>query len=96
MDTVDMYREQVGNLLELYHTGVSNRMNEIMKVLTVFAAIFIPLSFLAGVYGMNFNTEAGPLNMPELAFRYGYISFWVVAVTVGVGLLWYFRRKDWI
>lgn len=95
IDTVETYREIVSGLLDLYHTGVSNRMNEIMKVLTVFATIFIPLGFLAGVYGMNFDTSSSPYNMPELGFRFGYLMFWGAVAVVAGGLLWFFRRKKW-
>ncbi len=95
IDTVETYRDMVSGLLDLYHTGVSNRMNEIMKVLTIFATIFIPLGFLAGVYGMNFDTSISPLNMPELGFRFGYLMFWGTVVVVAGGLLWFFRRKKW-
>jgi len=96
IDTVETFRDMVSGLLDLYHTGVSNRMNEIMKVLTVFATIFIPLGFLAGVYGMNFDTGVSPFNLPELGFRFGYIMFWGVVVIVAGGLLWFFRRKRWL
>jgi magnesium transporter len=71
-------------------------MNQVMKVLTIIATIFIPLSFLAGVYGMNFDTGAGSLNMPELGFKFGYLSFWLVSFSVGVGLLWFFKRRKWL
>ena len=67
-----------------------------MKVLTIIATIFIPLSFLAGVYGMNFNTNISPLNMPELELPYGYILFWVLTVFVAGGFLVFFKRKKWI
>lgn len=96
IDTVETYRDMVAGLLDLYHTGVSNRMNEIMKVLTIFATIFIPLGFLAGVYGMNFDTGASPFNLPELGLRFGYPLFWATVIAVAVSLLWYFRRKDWL
>jgi magnesium transporter len=96
IDTVEAYRNMVSDLLNLYHTGISNRMNEIMKVLTIFASIFIPLGFLAGVYGMNFDTSIGPFNLPELGFKYGYIMFWCVAVAIGGGLFVFFRRKKWL
>jgi magnesium transporter len=96
IDTVETYREMVSGLLDLYHTGVSNRMNEVMKVLTIFATIFIPLGFLAGVYGMNFDTAISPYNLPELGFRYGYLFFWGMVIIVVAGLLFYFKRKKWL
>ena len=95
IDTVETYRDMVSGLLDLYHTGVSNRMNEVMKVLTIFATIFIPLGFLAGVYGMNFDTSISPFNMPELGLRFGYIFFRAFAICIVLGLLWFFRRKKW-
>jgi magnesium transporter len=96
IDTVETYREMVSSLLELYRTGISNRMNEIMKVLTIFATIFIPLGFLAGVFGMNFDPAASPYNMPELGLKYGYLMFWGLVVAVGGGLLIFFKRKGWL
>ena len=96
IDTVETYRDMVSGLLDLYHTGVSNRMNDIMKVLTIFATIFIPLGFLAGVYGMNFDTGSSPFNLPELGFKFGYPMFWGAVVLVAGGLLWFFRRKNWL
>ncbi len=96
IDTVETFRDMVSGLLDLYHTGVSNRMNEIMKVLTIFATIFIPLGFLAGVYGMNFDTGASPFNLPELGLRFGYPMFWGAVIAVAGGLLWYLRRKTWL
>ncbi|UCE66695.1 MAG: magnesium/cobalt transporter CorA [Candidatus Zixiibacteriota bacterium] len=96
IDTVETYRDMVSGLLDLYHTGVSNRMNEVMKVLTVFTTIFIPLGFLAGVYGMNFDTGISPFNLPELGFRYGYLFFWGLVIIVAGGLLWFFKRKKWL
>jgi magnesium transporter len=96
MDMVETYRDLATSLLDIYLSSVSNRMNEVMKVLTVMASIFIPITFLAGVYGMNFDPDAGPWSMPELDWAWGYPAFWAVAVTTVAGLLWYFRRKDWI
>lgn len=96
IDTIETYRDLVSGLLDLYHTGISNRMNEIMKVLTIFASIFIPLGFLAGVYGMNFDTSASPFNLPELGFKYGYILFWCLAAAIGGGLFIFFKRKNWL
>ena len=96
IDTVETYRDMASGLLDLYHTGISNRMNEVMKVLTIFASIFIPLGFLAGVYGMNFDTSVSPFNLPELGYKYGYIMFWSLAILIGGGLFWFFRRKKWL
>ncbi|MFH1686012.1 MAG: magnesium/cobalt transporter CorA [bacterium] len=96
IDTVETFRDMVSGLLDLYHTGLSNRMNEIMKVLTIIATIFIPLGFLAGVYGMNFNADASPFNLPELGMRYGYPLFWLAVLAIGGGLLWFFKRKRWL
>ncbi|WP_369600487.1 magnesium/cobalt transporter CorA [Hahella sp. SMD15-11] len=83
-------RELLGSMLDIYLSLASNRMNETMKVLTVFAAIFIPLTFVAGVYGMNFEY------MPELKWRWGYPAVWGVFVTMAGGLLVYFKRKQWL
>jgi len=96
IDTVEIFRDMVSGLLETYMSGVSNKMNEIMKVLTIIATIFIPLGFLAGVYGMNFNTSRSPFNMPELDFPYGYILFWILAIIIGGGMFVYFKRKRWL
>ena len=74
---------------------VSERTNQVMKVLTIIATIFIPLTFLCGLYGMNFDTSS-PYNMPELKWRYGYLGFWAITVITLVGMLWFFRRKGWL
>lgn len=96
LDILESYRDMATGMLDVYLSSVSNRMNEVMKALTVMASIFIPLTFLAGIYGMNFDTKAGPWNMPELGWQWGYPAFWAVTVVVGGGLVWYFRRKDWL
>ncbi len=96
IDLVETYRELSGGLIELYQSAVGHRMNEIMKVLTVIATIFIPLTFVAGIYGMNFNTQSSPWNMPELDWYWGYpLTLAVMALIVG-GMIVYFRRKGWI
>jgi len=95
MDLIDSYREMSSGLLEVYLSSISNRMNDVMKVLTVIATIFIPLSFIAGVYGMNFDTAAGQWNMPELSWRFGYLMFWLLAIGIAGGMLFVFRRKGW-
>ena len=89
-DAIELYNGMISDQLNIYHTVVSNRTNEVMKVLTIFASIFIPLTFLAGIYGMNFEY------IPELTFRYSYLIFWIVVILVGVGLLIYFKRKRWL
>lgn len=96
VDMVETYREMVVGLLELYLTTVSNRMNEVMKVLTIIATIFIPLSFIAGVWGMNFDRAAGPLSMPELGWYWGYPMALGIMVAVALGMLVFFRRRGWI
>jgi len=76
-------------MLDIYLSSISNRMNEVMKVLTVMATIFIPMTFLAGVYGMNFKY------MPELEWRYAYLCFWVVVLVVFIGMVAWFKKKRW-
>ncbi|HET6762453.1 MAG TPA: magnesium/cobalt transporter CorA [Longimicrobiaceae bacterium] len=96
MDLVETYRDLASSLTELYLSAVSNRMNEIMKVLTMFSAFFIPLSFIAGLWGMNFDHNASPFNMPELEWTWGYPFALTVMAAVAITLLVYFRRKGWI
>jgi magnesium transporter len=90
IDTMDSYRDLINGLLDIYLSSVSNRMNEVMKVLTVFATIFIPLTFLVGVYGMNFDY------MPELRWKWSYPILWGFFFLIPAGLLTYFRRKKWL
>lgn len=89
-ESIDTYRDIVTGLLEIYNSSVSNKMNEVMKVLTVFAAIFIPLTFIAGIYGMNFQY------MPELQLRWAYPVLWLAFVAIAGGLLIYFKKKKWL
>lgn len=96
IDLLETYRELASDLLELYHSSLSNRMNEVMQVLTVIATIFIPLTFIVGVYGMNFDTTVSPWNMPELKWRFGYPAVWAVMLSVAGGLLYFFGRKGWL
>lgn len=96
IDTIETYREMVSGLLDIYLSSVSNRMNEVMKVLTIIATIFIPLGFLAGVYGMNFDTSISPFNLPELGMKFGYIFFWLAVLVIGGGLAIFFKRKKWL
>ena len=90
IETLESDRDMVSGLLDIYLSSVSNKMNEIMKVLTIIATIFIPLTFIAGVYGMNFQ------NMPELAWKYGYLGIWIVMICIFIGLIVYFKRKKWL
>ncbi|MDG6218445.1 MAG: magnesium/cobalt transporter CorA [Candidatus Thermoplasmatota archaeon] len=95
IDTIETYRDMISGMLEIYMSSVSNKMNEVMKVLTIFASIFIPLTFIAGVYGMNFNPDVSPYNMPELNWFMGY-PFVLVIMTLLVGIMIiYFKRKNW-
>jgi magnesium transporter len=96
MDMVETYRELAAGMLDVYLSSVSNRMNEIMKVLTIIATIFIPLSFISGVYGMNFDTSVSRFNLPELHWRYGYFYSLGLMLAVALGLLSYFRKKGWL
>jgi len=96
MDLLETYRELATGLMDVYLSSVSNRMNEVMKVLTIIATIFIPLSFIAGLYGMNFNAQKSPWNMPELDWRYGYPFALLLMAGVAMGLLVFFRRRGWI
>jgi magnesium transporter len=89
-ESVEIYRDMIWGLMDMYMTTISNKMNEVMKVLTIMASIFIPLTFMAGIYGMNFE------HMPELHLRYGYYYLWAAMILVFFGLLWYFKRKKWL
>ena len=88
-DAIEIYFGMIGDQLNLYHTNLSNRANDVMKVLTIFASIFIPLTFLAGVYGTNFEF------LPELHFKYSYFVMWGVMVLVAGGMLRYFKKNKW-
>lgn len=90
VDLAENYRDLISGSLEAYLSVVSNRLNEIMKVLTIFSAVMLPLTFIAGVYGMNFE------NMPELHSRYGYYGAWMLMILVAVAMLYFFRRRGWI
>lgn len=90
IDVVETYRDMASGTIELYLSSVSYRMNEVMKVLTIIATIFIPITFLAGVYGMNFRV------MPELNWEWSYAVFWLICVATVIGLIRFFRRKGWI
>jgi len=96
IDMLETYRELASGLLDVYLSSLSNRMNEVMKVLTIISTIFIPLNFIAGIYGMNYNPEASPLNMPELNWYWGYPFALTLMATVAGLLVVYFRKKRWM
>ena len=90
IDTIETYRDMISGMLDIYLSSISNRMNEVMKILTIIATIFIPLTFIAGIYGMNFRF------MPELGWRLGYPAVLFIMVIIGIVMLFYFRRKKWL
>jgi len=90
IDTIETYRDMVSGMLDIFLSSVSNRLNSVMKVLTIIATIFMPLTFLAGIYGMNFKY------MPELEWRWGYPFIWLIMVGIGVFMLLYFKNKKWL
>jgi len=90
IDTVETYREMLSGMIDIYLSSLSNRMNQVMKVLTIIATIFMPMTFLAGVYGMNFK------HFPELEWHWGYLLFWIINLTIAVVMLILFKRKKWL
>lgn len=90
IDTIETFRDMVSGMLDIYLSSVSNRLNAVMKVLTIIATVFMPLTFLAGVYGMNFK------HMPELEWSWSYPALWLVMIVIGVVMLVYFRKKKWL
>ena len=90
IDTIETFRDMISGMLDIYLSSISNRMNAVMKVLTIIATIFMPLTFIAGIYGMNFKY------MPELDWRWGYPAVWLVVVFIGISMLIYFKKKRWL
>jgi magnesium transporter len=90
IDTIESFRDIISGLMDLYMSTVSNKMNEVMKVLTIMATIFIPLTFVAGIYGMNFKY------MPELEWKWSYPMLWILLVVIFSGMMFYFKRKKWL
>jgi magnesium transporter len=90
IDTVETYRDLLSGMMDIYLSSVSNKMNEVMKVLTIITTIFVPVTFIAGVYGMNFEM------MPELRSKWGYPVTWAIMLTVMISLMVYFRKKKWL
>ncbi|APG59488.1 magnesium/cobalt transporter CorA [Christiangramia salexigens] len=89
-ENIEIYREMIWGLMDMYMTTISNRMNEVMKVLTIMASIFIPLTFIAGIYGMNFEY------IPELQWKYSYFVLWGIMIIIFLLMLYYFKRKKWL
>ena len=89
IDTTETLRDMLSGILDIYLSSVSNRMNEVMKVLTIIATIFIPITFIAGIYGMNFS------NMPEIGWPWSYLVFWIVVLIICITMIIYFKRKKW-
>lgn len=96
IDLLENFRELSSGLLDVYLSSITQRTNEIMRVLTLIATIFIPLTFIVGVYGMNFTHPESPWAMPELHWYYGYPLVWIVMLSVVAGMLWYFKRRGWL
>jgi len=96
IDLMESYRDIAGDVRDYYLSSISNRMNEIMKTLTLIATIFLPITFLAGVWGMNFDPDSSPYNMPELRWLYGYPMAWGSMLLVAASMIWYFKRKGWL
>jgi magnesium transporter len=90
VDTLETLRDMLSGMLDIYLSSVSNRLNAVMKVLTIIATIFMPLTFLAGVYGMNFK------HMPELEWRWGYPALWLLMLGIAVAMMFFFRKKKWL
>lgn len=95
IDMIESYRDLTAGLMDLYLSSLGFRTNEIMRILTIVSVIFIPLTFLAGVYGMNFDTDM-KWNMPELRWPFGYVYFWCVCIVIVFGMLFFFKRKKWL
>ncbi|MDB4752472.1 magnesium/cobalt transporter CorA [Winogradskyella sp.] len=89
-ENLDIYREMIWSLMDMYMTTISNKMNEVMKLLTIIATIFIPLTFIAGIYGMNFE------NIPELHYKYSYYILWGIMIMIFLGMIYYFKKKKWL
>ncbi|MDD4238563.1 MAG: CorA family divalent cation transporter [Desulfotomaculaceae bacterium] len=90
MDTIDTYRDMITGMFDIYLSGINNRISEVMKVLTIIATIFIPLTFIVGIYGMNFKY------MPELEWRWGYPAVWLIMIIIVVLMGIYFKKKKWL
>ena len=90
LELIEFYQTMIMDLYNVYNASISNRANEIMKTLTIFAAIFIPLTFIAGIYGMNFEV------IPELSWKWGYLYVWILIIGIGIAILFYFKKRRWL
>jgi magnesium transporter len=96
VDILETFREATRNIMDIYLSSISIRTNEVMRVLTVISSIFIPLTFIAGVYGMNFDPKLSPFNMPELEWPFGYLFAICLMLSVAIGMIVFFKRKKWL
>ena len=96
IDLIETYREIVSDLTDIFLSAQSTRMNEVMKVLTVIATIFMPLTLISGIYGMNFDRTASSWNMPELGWTFGYPAAMGLMLAIAIAMVLYFRRRGWI
>lgn len=96
IETIENAREIINGVLEVHLNNASHKMNQIIKLLTIISTIFIPLTFIVGIYGMNFNTQASPNNMPELNWKYGYLFVMSVMFAIAASLIFLFKRKKWL
>ncbi|MFT7298653.1 MAG: magnesium transporter [Sphingobacteriales bacterium] len=90
IESTESYREILSDQLNIYHTTISSKLNDIMKFLTVFSVVFIPLTFIAGIYGTNFD------NVPELHYEYSYFIMWGLMIVIAAAMLVYFKRNKWL
>ncbi len=95
LELLETYREMTAGMLEVYLSSQSHRLNEVMRVLTIIATVFIPPTFVVGVYGMNFDRSASSLNMPELSWPFGYLFVWALIIGMILGMLMYFKKQRW-
>ena len=96
LDILETYREMAASMMDVYLSSLNHKLNDVMRVLTVIATLFMPLTFITGIYGMNFDTKVSPWNMPELEWYFGYPAVWLGILAVAAGMLVFFRRRRWI
>lgn len=96
VETLEYTREIVANLADTYNYVLNNRMNQIMKLLTIISTIFMPLTFIVGVYGMNFDVNSSPWNMPELTWKWGYLTIWGIMILTSISMISYIKRRNWL